>query len=454
MDKNKIIIIVVSIIVAVAIIIGTIAIIMLNNSDTTTNSSQDMTESSANQQTILNMDGSDESQNSNQNSTNSGSKSDNSQNNPSVSSDGNANKLNELNKVYTNRPEKNVAAYPIVNEFFSPNYQQKIFKDSKSGKELRYCLYLPENYSKNKKYPVLLFLHGMGSVGTDYVGATNAIKPAFTDNADILKTAIIVAPQTSDAGGFWPIGNDQKGWGAVAMRLLLDVEKNYSCDTNRIYITGNSMGGHGTWNLLETYGDHFAAGAPMCGWSDNVDNASKLKDIPIWIYHGDSDPTVPVTSSRSIYNAIKSAGGTKVKYTELSGVQHDCWTQAYQNRELWSWMFSKNKATNKSGKYEIIPYIKITDHNGNTIITEKDTSLISFVEVANEDCIELTLTDNGAKKLETAYKNSSGKTFYVYYGNKMIMSFTAYKGSVNKKFYIAGVFTSYDYYEYISRIKV
>lgn len=356
--------------------------------------------------------------------------------------------------VFDKRPEKNVKSFEIINEFTEPTYQKKIFKDSKSGKELRYCLYLPEDYTATKKYPVLLFMHGMGNIGTNYVGATNGIKPVFTNSADIVKSAIIIAPQAPDANGFWPIhnsGSDENGWGGIAMRLLLDIEKTYSCDKNRIYVTGNSMGGHGTWNLIETYSDHFAAAIPICGWG-NPSKANNLKDIPIWIYHGDADPTVPVVSSRSMYNAIKNAGSTKIHYTELPGVQHDSWTTAYSSRELMSWLFSQSKATNPTSEYETIPFLKVYDNSGNIIISENDTSFISFTTISEIDYLELMLTNEGAKKLEEAYKKSNGKTFTVYYGNIKIMTFTATTGSVNKTFYIPGAINSYNYYEYLDKI--
>lgn len=358
----------------------------------------------------------------------------------------------DIDTFISDRPEKNIVAYPITNEFFSPQYEQKVFKDSKSGKELRYNIYVPENYSSKNKYPVLLFMHGMGSIGTDFVSATNGIKPIFEYSADIVKNAIIVAPQAPDANGFWPIhnsGNDECGWGGIAMRLLFEVEKTYSCDTNRIYVTGNSMGGHGTWNLLETYGDHFAAAVPICGWSNNPGDAAKLKDIPIWIYHGDADPTVPVAASRTMYNTIKSAGGEKIMYTELPGVNHDSWTPAYKSRELISWLFSQSKSSNS--EYEILPYFKILDNNNKLIISETDTSFISYTTVSSIDCLELKLTDDGAKKLEEAYTKSNNETFNVYYGNQKIMSFTATKGNVNNTLYIVSAFTSYNYYEYVDK---
>lgn len=370
------------------------------------------------------------------------------------SSENSGTEINLEATLFKNRPEKNIKTFSIKNEFSVPSYQKKVFKDSKSGKELKYCLYLPEDYSTSKKYPVLLFMHGVGCVGNDYISATYGIKPVFENNGDIVKSAIIVAPQAPDSNGYWPIHqsfNDENGWGAIAMRLLLDIEKNYSCDTNRIYITGNSMGGHGTWNIIENYGDHFAAAIPICGWGNPL-KANSLKNLPIWIYHGDADPTVNVESSRMMYNAIKNAGSTKIHYTELPGVQHDSWTQAYQNRDLMSWMFSQNKSTNKTSEYEKIPYLKIYDNNNKLIISEKDTSLISYITISDIDCLELKLTNDGAKKLEDAYKNSSGKTFTVYFGNVKIMSFTATKGSVNKTFYIPEVFDSYNYYDYIGKI--
>ncbi len=356
--------------------------------------------------------------------------------------------------AFENRPEKNIEYLPIVNEFEAPAYQDKIFKDSKTNKELCYRLYLPENYSSSKKYPVLLFMHGVGGVGTNYSGATYSLNLIFSNNADIVKNAIIVAPQAPDSEGYWPIDDGltkESGWGAIAMRLLLEIENTYSCDKDRIYITGNSMGGHGTWNLLETYNEHFAAGLPICGWSNPL-SAGIFKNTPIWIYHGDQDPTVPVSASRLMYEAIKTIGSKKIHYTELKGVAHDSWPAAYQNREVISWLFSQHKTKNPNSEYETIPYLTIRDPEGKIVISEKDTTLISYTTIDSEDYLELKLTEDGTKKLESAYKNSQGKSFNVYFGNKNIMRFTAENGSINNVFYIVGGFDSLTYYEYLEKI--
>src|SRR5205085_8289835 len=128
----------------------------------------------------------------------------------------------------------------------------------------------------------------------------------------------------------------------VALQALRDTLKNYPVDTKRIYLTGLSMGGYGSWDLATRHSDWFAAVAPICGGGDES-QAAKLKNIPIWAWHGDADDAVPVERSRKMIEAIKAAGGMP-KYTELKGVGHNSWTAAYTDANgVIPWMFEQRK---------------------------------------------------------------------------------------------------------------
>jgi poly(3-hydroxybutyrate) depolymerase len=132
---------------------------------------------------------------------------------------------------------------------------------------------------------------------------------------------------------------------ATPLRLALEVvsglQKEFSIDDKRLYLTGLSMGGYGTWDAISRYPKLFAAAVPICGGGDESAAAS-IKDIPIWCFHGGADPTVPTQRSRDMIKAIKDAGGNP-KYTEYPGVGHNSWDKAYSEPELAKWLFAQKK---------------------------------------------------------------------------------------------------------------
>jgi predicted peptidase len=123
--------------------------------------------------------------------------------------------------------------------------------------------------------------------------------------------------------------------------LLLDhIEKNYKIDKSRIYVTGISMGGFGSWMCLNESPNRFAAAAPICGGA-KLEWAEKMVNVPIWTFHGDKDSLVPVSGTQNMVNAIKKAGGKKVLFTSYEGVNHDSWTQTYANQLFYDWLFQQ-----------------------------------------------------------------------------------------------------------------
>jgi len=215
-------------------------------------------------------------------------------------------------------------------------YQPKSFKSS-NGNELPYRIMLPEGYRADDKteYPLVLFLHGAGERGNDNAkqlvhGANEFAKPANRQKYP----AIVVAPQCP-SGSFWT--REVK-----SLQSLVDsVRKDYRIDARRIYITGLSMGGFGTWSLIAEQPGLFAAAAPICG-GGSTELAGKLVNLPIWVFHGDADTVVKPDLSRNMVKAIEKAGG-KPKYTEYPGVGHDSWTQTYANPEFIAWLFSQKR---------------------------------------------------------------------------------------------------------------
>lgn len=309
------------------------------------------------------------------------------------------------------------SVYEFHNEFKASEYKQGTYRDTKSRITLPYCIIEPQNYSPNKKYPVLLYLHGAGETGTDNVSQVLTMQDAFFVNGDLLSEAIIICPQTTS---WWSTNLDCTGPVGAAVRLIEELGKTYNMDENRIYVMGISMGGYGTWDALSNFPDFFAAGIPICG-GGNSGYANTLKDIPIWIYHGTADSTVPFSTSENMYDAIKAEGGNKIHFTRLQGVNHNCWTAALADRELFSWLFCQNKSTNKSGYHNFISSFKIVDQNGNTII-DNDLASDPFFHYYNDYVLaRLHLTDDGLSALKAAYQNKTELTLF--HGTQKLISF-------------------------------
>lgn len=308
--------------------------------------------------------------------------------------------------------------------FELPEMQRKSFKDSKSGKTLPYRLYIPENYSASKKYPVFFWLHGAGERGSDNYTQIQYLSKAFKAAGDLLSGAIIVAPQCPSYG-WWNIDEEgyETGWLGAAMHLLDKIRSEYSCDSDRIYVSGLSMGGYATWQVLERYGDLFAAGAPICGWGNTYAGA-QLAKIPIWIYHGDSDQTVSYYASVEMHNAIKNAGGNMVHFTTLYGVDHNAWDYALADRELFCWMFAQTKTKSRKGddsyEYEDVPHIRLVSPQNETVFTEEDIDFFGKYFSGDASYHTAYLTTGASARLKKAYKNNLDKEFTVYiYSDKL-----------------------------------
>ncbi len=330
-----------------------------------------------------------------------------------------------------------VKKYSYSDGYFVFDPIKEVFNDSYTGKTLPYTVYLPRGYKSNKQYPVLLFLHGAGEMGSDNTSHLNNINIALVSCSDILSEAIIICPQCPDSG-WWSLyeGNEQKGYLAAAKRLTDNLVKKYNGDKNRIYVTGLSMGGYGTWQLLEHYSDYFAAAAPICGWG-NTNAGHILKDIPIWIFHGTADDTVSFSSSQQMYNAIIGSGGNKILFTKLQGVGHNAWTPAYSDRKLFSWMFSQNKKTYQSKKYTYKSLFSVKSPDGTVLVDENDVE--GAFLASDSDIIELILTDNATKKLKKSYKKHKNGIFSVYYCGKKLYDYKVLKVPENNEFFIEKV---------------
>jgi dienelactone hydrolase len=221
--------------------------------------------------------------------------------------------------------------------------QEKQFEKEVKGSKVKlgYLLFLPRDYAKaDKPWPMILFLHGAGESGSDLAKVKKHGPPKIVETKKDL-AFIVVSPQSP-----------QRGWNADALMALVDeVASQHKVDKDRIYVTGLSMGGFGTWALAAAYPDRFAAAVPICG-GGKPDDAKRLKDLPIWAFHGAKDKTVPPERSEAMVKAIKAAGGN-VKFTLYPEAGHDSWTKTYDNPELYKWLLEHRRtATKWSGTWK------------------------------------------------------------------------------------------------------
>jgi predicted peptidase len=236
----------------------------------------------------------------------------------------------------------------------SSSFEKRTFT-SPSGKVLLYRLMKPEGYdpAAPTAYPLVIFLHGLGERGTDN-GAQlrHGVKDLALPEARKRHSCFVVAPQCppKDYWARFKIGSgdvlavpakEPTGPTVLALELADALPKEFHIDQKRVYLTGASMGGFGTWDILARYPDRFAAAMPVCG-GGLEENAPAIARVPLWVFHGAADTLVKPLQSRRMVEAVRKAGG-KPGYTEYPGVGHDAWTQTYRNPDVLDWLFAQKK---------------------------------------------------------------------------------------------------------------
>jgi predicted peptidase len=198
-----------------------------------------------------------------------------------------------------------------------------------------FLLFTPKGNSEKAKSPLILFLHGKGERGDNIQVVKKHGPPKIVEKQKDFPF-MVVSPQCSK-------DKEGKGWWDVKdIELLLDyVKKTYHVDQDRIYLTGLSMGGFGTWKVAAEMPGEFAAIAPICG-GGNPKNAAKYGKLPIWVFHGNADTRVKIESSQTMVDAVKAARGN-VKFTIYPGVGHNSWSKTYANPELYQWFLAHQK---------------------------------------------------------------------------------------------------------------
>lgn len=217
------------------------------------------------------------------------------------------------------------------------------------GGKLLYRLYKPKAASDKNRLPLILFLHGAGERGDDNALQLKHCVKRFLQQQGKYP-CFIVAPQCPKNKKWAEVD-----WGApthqtpekpsdsyASLIPLIDVLlKELPIDDKRLYVTGLSMGGYGTWDLITRLPDKFAAAVPICGGGDES-KAATIAKVPQWIFHGGADSVVKTQRSRNMVEALKKAGGDP-KYTEYPGMGHNCWDRAYGEAELWPWLFAQKR---------------------------------------------------------------------------------------------------------------
>jgi predicted peptidase len=230
------------------------------------------------------------------------------------------------------------------------------------GKGFLYQVYVPAQYSQATSWPVILFLHGSGERGSEgLLQTTVGLGPAIRrDGARF--PALVVFPQ-APAGAAWAGATAE-----MAMTALRQTLKEFHGDPDRVYLTGLSLGGRGTWYLAYRHPGVFAAVAPVCGWVVDPPQfkdgdpvvppqdgaplqalARRLGTTPVWIFHGEMDSLVPVEASRKPAATLRDLGAD-VQYTEFLGLGHNCWDAAYGSRAFLEWLFAQRRKV--SAKFE------------------------------------------------------------------------------------------------------
>lgn len=226
--------------------------------------------------------------------------------------------------------------------------EARVYK-SAAGGELNYRFHAPAKVTAGKRYPLVLFLHGAGERGSDNaMQMFHGVWPVLSYMKKKGIEGYMIAPQCPQRQQWvntpWALRSHKMPAKpseamALAMELLEKTLKEYPVDARRVYVTGLSMGGYGTWDIVQRRPDLFAAAMPVCGGGDST-LAWKIRSVPIWAFHGDRDDAVPCVRSRQMVSALWQCDGN-VRYREYPGVGHGCWGPTYNDEKVLDWLFSQ-----------------------------------------------------------------------------------------------------------------
>ena len=212
-----------------------------------------------------------------------------------------------------------------------PGTQKSAQLNTQIQVQMDYLLYLPKDYDAKESWPLLLFLHGAGERGDDLELVKKHGPPKLISEGKAFPF-LVVSPQCPK----------DRWWEPMELVALLDeIARKYNVDQDRIYLTGLSMGGFGTWRLAAFAPDRFAAIAPICGGGETY-WAKQIAPLPVWAFHGAKDAGVPLERSEEMVVALKKQGGNP-KLTVYPNAEHDSWTETYNNPEFYEWLLEQKR---------------------------------------------------------------------------------------------------------------
>lgn len=199
---------------------------------------------------------------------------------------------------------------------------------------IKYLIYLPEEYvDGGESMPLLLFLHGGGESGTDIEKVKKHGPPMLIEKGKDFPF-IVLSPQNKHV---------KKYWDEQAVIALLDhMIETQNIDQSRIYLSGMSRGGYGAWQLAIQYPEKFAALIAICGVAPSPYAGWIDKNMPIWVFHGEDDPVIPISESERMVKALENKG-YQVKFTRYPNTGHDSWTETYNNEMIYEWMLNQRR---------------------------------------------------------------------------------------------------------------
>lgn len=283
--------------------------------------------------------------------------------------------------------------------------------------EQEYLKYLPEDYNDDlgKKWPLLIFLHGAGERGTDIEKIKVHGPPMLIEQGKNFPF-IVISPQA------------KTGWDEDFLyQMIKDFIAKNRVDNNRIYLTGLSMGGYGTWKLAQKYPNMFAAIAPICG-GGNPKDAWKLRHMPIWCFHGKLDQVVPLSASENMINALKPIN-PNVKFTIYPEIYHDSWKPAYDNPELYKWFLKHEKYKHKA--------INLSANILKQYVGEYDFEMKSFKDICTVS-IENDKLHIKIGQRDMMLTPSSDDTFFINENQSIEFKFFKNKNGVVEKILLFG----------------
>ena len=233
------------------------------------------------------------------------------------------------------------------------DFRKKVYA-SKKGERLPYRLFVPTGYSPEQKYPLILWLHGREGRGSDNLqqivhtnqkGAHVWIAPEI----QLKFPVFVLAPQCPITENWSdPDLNLPSKALELSLQILALVQNEFSIDPDRVYVVGQSMGGLGVYSLLQLYPEKWA-GAVILTAYDNFTNAMAISRVPLWVFQGDADQTVPVTMVRDMMKQLKKANAN-LRYTEYHKADHDIWDRAFAEPELIPWLASLKRAASSTSQ--------------------------------------------------------------------------------------------------------